>query len=344
MSDYNNYVEKAICLSNHGEREELERFLRQNSLRLENDIEYSFALYDRERMVATGSFSGNVLKCIAVDSQYEGMGLAVKVLSRLVIEEFVRGRTHLFIYTKPENTGIFKELGFYEISRVPFKVVLMENTPDGISGFAMQLRKHKNPGRVVGSIVINANPFTKGHKYLVEKASAECDWLHIFIVWEDRSVFPSEVRYSLVKEGTKHLKNVTVHKGKDYIISNATFPTYFLKKPDEAVKVQSMLDIQIFREHIAPALGINRRYVGEEPYCPVTVIYNQSMKEMLPSCGIEVFEVPRKRLGSHAISASRVRDLLREGELNLVKEMVPDTTFAFLNSGDALSILVKVGN
>ncbi|MFA6670988.1 MAG: [citrate (pro-3S)-lyase] ligase [Bacillota bacterium] len=344
MLDFNNYVEKTIHLNNREEREQIERFLRQNSLRLENDIEYSFALYDGERMVATGSFSSNVLKCIAVDSGYEGMGMAGKVLSRLVTEEFRRGRTHLFIFTKPENVGIFKEMGFYEISRVPLKVALMENIPDGISGFTHRLKKNKKPGRAVGSIVVNANPFTKGHKYLVEKASMECDWLHIFVVWEDRSVFPPEVRYRLVKEGIKHLKNVTVHKGKDYIISNATFPTYFLKQPDEAVKIQSVLDIKIFQQHIAPALGINRRYVGEEPYCPVTIIYNQSMKEMLPDRGIEVFEISRKSLGGFAISASRVRKLLREGELNLVKEMVPDTTFAFLNSEDALSILDKIKN
>jgi [citrate (pro-3S)-lyase] ligase len=335
-------AERNIQLNNDEERLLVERFLEKFSLRLERDVEYTIAIVDDDRIVATGSFSDNVLKCIAVDSRYEGMGLAGMVVSRLVTEEYNRGRLHLFIYTKPENISKFHELGFHVVAEVPSKVALLENRPDGITGYVEKLKSHRVSGGFIGSIVVNCNPFTKGHKYLIEKAASECDWLHVFVVWEDRSVFPSEIRYHLVREGIKHINNVTVHKGKDYIVSNATFPTYFLKQLDDAVDIQCMLDIKIFAEHIAPALGIKKRYVGKEPYCPVTGAYNRTMKEILPGYGIEVIEVPRISLNGVVISASEVRKQLRAGNMEVVKELVPATTYDFLVSEEAIPILEKI--
>jgi [citrate (pro-3S)-lyase] ligase len=340
--EFGSLTERNIQLNNKEERLLVERFLEKFSLRLERDVEYTIAIFDGDRIAATGSFSGSVLKCIAVDSRYEGMGLAGMVVSRLVTEEYNRGRLHLFIYTKPENINKFHELGFHKIAEVPSKVALLENKPDGITGYVERLKSHKVSGGPIGSIVVNCNPFTKGHKYLIEKAASECDWLHVFVVWEDRSVFPSAIRYHLVKEGTKNISNVTVHKGKDYIISNATFPTYFLKQPDEAMDIQCMLDLKIFAEYIAPALGIKKRYVGKEPYCPVTGAYNRTMKEILPGYDIEVIEVPRISLNGVVISASEVRKQLSAGNMEVVREMVPATTYDFLVSEDAVPILEKL--
>ncbi len=339
---FNNFTEKTIQLNNKEERDRIECFLSGHSLRLEAGIEYCVAILDGEEIIASGSFERNVLKCIAVDLRYSGMGIAGKVVSRLVTEEFNRGRDHLFIYTKPENAEKFRELGFYEISRVPAKVVLLENRPDGIAAYIKQLKNCTIQGNEAAGIVVNCNPFTNGHRYLIEKAAAECDVLHIFVVWEDRSVFPAEIRYRLVKEGTKHLGNVVVHKGRDYIISNATFPTYFMKCPDEAVKTQCLLDIKIFAQYIAPVLSIKRRYVGQEPFCQVTAAYNQTMKEILPGYGMEVVELPRMCLNGMAVSASEVRRQLEMGNMRAVKEMVPETTYDFLVSGDALEIIDKI--
>lgn len=339
---FNNLVEKTIQLNDRSERGRVQSFLEVHSLYLEDDVECSIAIFDGEKIIATGSFAGNVLKCIAVDSKYGGMGLAARVISRLVNEEFVRGRTHLFVYTKTENAEKFGEMGFYEIARVPSTVVLMENRIDGIAGYLKHLKDCTIPGNKVAGIVVNCNPFTKGHRYLIEKAAAECDVVHVFVVWEDRSVFPSEVRYMLVKQGIKHLHNVVVHKGKDYIISNATFPTYFLKSPSEAVEIQCLLDLGIFAMQIAPSLEIKKRYVGQEPYCHVTGIYNQTMKEVLPGYGIDVIEIPRMRLGKTAVSASEVRKQIRAGNMNIVKEMVPETTYDFLVSKDATAIIDKI--
>ncbi len=76
---------------------------------------------------------------------------------------------------------------------------------------------------------MNANPFTLGHQFLVEKAAKECDWLHLFVVQEEGSEFSFFDRFEMIKAGTRHIDNITIHPGSKYIISRATFPTYFIK-------------------------------------------------------------------------------------------------------------------
>lgn len=336
-------LEEAIIESNDFKRlKEVNEFLLKQELRFDKGIEYTVALYDREKIIGTGSFEDRILKCIAVDDKYKGMGISNKIISELVSEEYRRGNNHLFIYTKPRNYNIFNDLGFYKVAEVPNKVVLLENNPNGIKSFIENIKKKKVDGKIVSAVVANCNPFTLGHKYLIGKASRESDVVHVFVVWEDKSVFPSEIRYKLVQEGLQHLNNVVIHKGEDYIISSATFPYYFIKKQDEVVKIQSLLDIEIFTKYIVPALGVNRRYVGEEPLCPVSSTYNNIMKQRLPLCGVQVVEVPRMALDNEVTSASRVRKLIKEHKLVEVKTLVPDTTYKFLSSKEAIPILSKI--
>lgn len=339
---YSNLKVRVIQLNNVEERNKIEDFLSVHSLRLENDVEYTVAIYKDNTIVATGSFSDNVIKCLAIDSDYEEQGLALKIISLLVTEEYDRGRSHLFIYTEPKNIKKFENIGFYIIEQIENKVVLMENRQEGIREYIKKLKKFKTSEPLVGSIILNANPFTKGHLYLIEKAASECDNLYVFLVWEDKSVFPASIRYELVREGTKHLHNVLVHKGSNYIISNATFPTYFLKRPEESLELQCLLDIKIFAKHIAPGLKITKRYIGEEPDCKVTQIYNKTMKEVLPNYGIEVIEINRIKSSSITISASTVRKYLQEGNMDAVLSMVPEATYNFLLSKEAISILNNI--
>ena len=322
--------EEVIKTTSEYDKESLNAFLNKQGLTLDNDIEYSMALTDSGRIVAAGSFAGRVLKCIAVDEDYKGWGLSAKVVSHLVNELYRRGRTHLFIYTKPQNKNIFSELGFSPVAEVPLKVILMENRYDGIKKYLEEISLGRKKGGFSAAVVVNCNPFTLGHKYLIEYAAARCDSLDVFVVWEDKSSFPSEVRFRLVKDGVRHLPNVAVHKGKDYIISEATFPSYFIKEYEDYVETHAKLDITVFAEHIAPALGIVKRFVGEEPYCPVTSVYNRIMKEILPAKGIEVEVVPRISYKGRVISASRVRELIKMGEMDKVKELVPEITYDYL--------------
>jgi [citrate (pro-3S)-lyase] ligase len=342
--DFFPLVEKTILRSYPNDIKAVSRFLNHHGLRLDEDVEYTMAIYDHDSIIATGSFSGRILKCIAVDEAYQGMGAAARVLSHLINEAYQRGNTHLFIYTKPESGTLFKNLGFYEIARVSDHVMLLENRHDGIQSYIEELKRNQKAGSSIASIVMNCNPFTLGHQYVIEKAAAENDVLHIFVLWEDKSSFPTEVRYHLIKEGTKHLSNVVVHKAKDYIVSTATFPSYFLKENQDAVKTQVMLDLKIFGMYIVPSLGINRRYVGEEPYCPVTAAYNAFMQSMLPDYGIEVIVVPRLTDSHEAISASRVRKHIQDGEMEKVKELVPKSTYDFLTAPENHVLIERIKN
>jgi [citrate (pro-3S)-lyase] ligase len=191
----------------------------------------------------------------------------------------------------------------------------------------------------IGAVIVNCNPFTLGHQYLIEYAASRCQLLHIFVLQEDRSSFPSAIRYSLVKAGVKHLNNVILHKGKDYIISDATFPTYFIKENRDVVDTHARLDLELFTHYIAPSLGINKRFVGEEPYCEVTAAYNSIMNETLPRKGIGVLIVPRMMHEGTPISASRVRMLIHDDKFQELKALVPETTYQFLLSSEAEEII-----
>ena len=334
--------EQVIKLSSESEKARLQAFLEKQGLAMDKDIEYSMVLMDGGRIVATGSFFGRVLKCIAIDDEYRDQGLSARVLTHLTNEQFRSGRKHLFIYTKPWNRKIFTELGYYPVAEVTDKVILMENRPDGIERYLDELVKETGTVSPAASVVVNCNPFTLGHKYLLEYAAARCQLLHVFVVWEDNSVFPVETRYRLVEKGVEHLHNVVLHKGRDYIISNATFPSYFIKKYEDLVETHARLDIGIFAKHIASTLKIKKRFVGEEPYCLVTAAYNNLMKQILPPNGIEVEEIPRITYSGSAISASRVRELIRHGDMDAVKELVPDTTYQFLISLEAEEIIRRI--
>jgi [citrate (pro-3S)-lyase] ligase len=342
---YDNFREKIVNLEAEEERIQIEGFLKRQNLSLDQQIDYTVALLDGDKLVATGSLDGRILKCIAVDEGYQNMGLSSKLVTHLTREACSRGVTHLFIYTKPENKIKFSDLGFYPIAEVPAKVVLLENRPAGVKNYLkkiLQENEESHRGDLSGAIIINANPFTLGHQYLIEFAASNCETLHLFVLQEDKSSFPTEIRYRLVKEGVKHLSNVVVHMGKDYVISDATFPSYFIKKYQKIVETHARLDLELFTRYIAPRLGIKKRFVGQEPYCKVTATYNLVMQEVLPAHGIEVQVVPRLENQGQPISASRVRELIRERKIHEVNKLVPETTYQFLLSPEAEGIIQTI--
>lgn len=205
----------------------------------------------------------------------------------------------------------------------------MENTPQGIERYCRSLRQKRQPGDKVGGIVMNANPFTLGHRHLVEQAASQCDWLHLFVVREDASFFPFCARLEMVRAGVAHLRNVTVHEGSQYIISRATFPAYFLKESGKVQQAWSEIDVLIFRNYIAPALGITHRFIGSEPFCAVTHQYNQTLHALLAG-SVTVVEIPRIKMMGSAISASEVRRLLKTQQFSRIRDIVPESTFAHL--------------
>lgn len=294
-------------------------------------------------MVGTGSYSHNVLKFIAVDPKFQGSNAFATIVSTLS-EELIPIHKRVFVYTHPKNKDIFTGLGFKLISEAPPYYSLYEFGFDTIRNYKKYLSGKKIKTQTAAAIVANCNPFTNGHKYLIEKACEENDVVYLFVVEAELSVFPFRTRWHLIKEGTAHLRNLVILRSSDYLVSQVSFPKYFLKgkNPDDITANQARLDITIFSDHIAPALGINRRYIGTENYCETTAAYNRAMKDILPEKGIEVVEIERKQAEGAYISASSVRAAIAEDNWTLVKAEVPETTYNYLVSEDAKQIIRKV--
>lgn len=316
---------------------QVKEFLSRNGLNYDEGIEFTVNLYDNENeIIASGSLEGNVIKCVAISKEYQGEGLSASILTHLMTYAVQKKLNHLFLFTKPENRILFSGLGFYPIVTTK-EAVLMENVKDGLKNYLKSLPRPEGVTDV-GAIVVNCNPFTNGHLYLIEKAASTCQWLHIFVLAEDRSVFKAEVRHRLVKEGVSHIKNVTVHSTSDYLISSATFPAYFIKDRANADKINCTLDLTMFRVYFASELGITKRFVGTEPLCPVTAKYNLQMKDFFKATGIEIIEIPRVKLGGEEISASRVRRLMAMGDYEEIKSLVPPVTFNYLTSEEGMKL------
>lgn len=323
------------------DRELIKAFLASHGLGYENNIEYACGFEDPDgKLVACGCCAGNILKGFAIESEQRGNNLLGRMISQLTSNRFQNGITHLFVFTKTENLSLFEASGFYPIAVTP-TAVMLENKASGIEHYLQSLKINVKNNENAGTIVMNCNPFTLGHRYLIEYAAERCEVLYIFVVEENRSIFPFNVRFSLVKKGVLDLDNVQVYPSGPYIISNQTFPTYFLKQDTDAVAIQAELDLTLFAERIANLLNIRTRFVGEEPICAVTQRYNQVMKQVLPQYGIYVDEIPRK-VGSDGcvISASLVRSKLAHmlpGEW--LKRYVPEVTYEYLCSEDAATII-----
>ena len=300
--------------------EKLKTFLRASELSYDESITFSALLMEEDEILAAGSLDGNTIKCVAVSPLHQGEDLTAKILTVLAQEAATQGHTHLMLYTKPKNQYLFQPLGFHPVMRTQ-DVLLMENRRNGLDRFLSEL--DREDGTPVGCIVAHCNPFTLGHRYLIETASGECAQVHVFVLSEDKGMFSAKERLQMVKEGCSDLANVHVHPSGPYMVSSATFPSYFLKDSHKAGEVHCELDVKLFAEKIAPALNITRRYVGTEPGCAVTAAYNAQMKQLLPRYGIELMEVERKTLAGQPISASRVRKLLKQNRLEEAAALLP---------------------
>lgn len=321
---------RPVALDFAPERLELETFLASHHLKLEADVERAFGLYDMEdTLLGCGCAAGRVLKCFAIDDSLRGQnGLGV-LISHLNNDRFAAGYDHLFVMTRPHNRDLFAGCGFFPVAETQ-SVLLLENRRRGIERFLQRLPKAPPEAQRIGAIVMNCNPFTLGHQGLIRHASHQCDWLYIFVVEEDRSLFPFAHRIDLVRQGTADLPNVCVCPSGPYMISAMTFPTYFLKETEDPSVVQSELDLTVFGTQIAPALNITVRFAGTEPLDSVTRVYNETMAALLPRFGVEFREIERFCTGENIISASRVRALIEKGDWAAVGSMVPDTTNTYL--------------
>lgn len=333
------YFAVPISPTNKRARAQMDALLEREGIERDRNLTYSAAIYDDDgQMIATGSLFENTLRCLAVDGAHRGEGLMAVIVAHLVQAQLERGNTHLFLYTKIDSAKFFAPLGFTEIARVDGRLVFMENRRDGFARYLKSLAPYadERPG---AALVMNANPFTLGHAALAERAARENERVVLFVLSEDRSLVPYKDRLAMVKAACAKYDNVSVVSSGSYMISSATFPSYFLKDADIVTRTHAELDATLFTR-IAAALNLTRRYVGEEPFSHTTSLYNEALAEVLPKAGIELAVIPRAQAQGEAISASHVRQLIHDGQIEAIRPLVPETTYAYL-TGDAGQNAVK---
>lgn len=335
------------------QRRQIEMFLQTNGLRYD-DVDYYAAIVDEssDEMIAGGGLKGSVIKCVAVADGHKGGAVANVIVSHLIAKANAEGCQCVKLYTKPDNRQLFESLSFRLIAESP-NAILMETGVGGIEKYSEELRVKSeelgvkseelrvkneelkndesvvsNARKPIGVIVMNANPFTLGHRFLVEQSSELVERLYVVVVREDCSMFSYNERKAMVSQGVRDIGNVVVVDGSDYAVSAATFPTYFLKQLSDATDTQIILDLDLYRRRIAPALGATIRFFGSEPTDPLTRRYNELMHQQL---GEEhVHEIQRKQQEGSAISASRVRKAMMEGSLWDAIQLVPPTTIPYI--------------
>ena len=343
------------------QRQRIEAFLKRNALRIDDMNYYAAVLDDDGEMIAGGGLKDDVIKCVAVDDAHKGEAIANTLVSHLISHANQEGYGCIKLFTKPKNRQLFESLSFRLLAEAP-EAILMETGIGGISNTVEALKKIKEESekykeynkeckedskkckentsylntstpqhlnttmQPTGCIVMNCNPFTLGHRYLIEQAAKQVEQLYVMVVREDCSLFAYTERKAMVEQGVADIENVSVIDGSDYAISRATFPTYFLKRLDDAADTQMLLDLDLFRRHIAPALGATVRFVGTEPTDQLTRRYNQLMHEALK----DVREINRLEKDGNAVSASRVRKAMEEGDMNTIRQLVPPTTLPYI--------------
>ena len=319
---------------------QMDTLLEQEGIRRDRNLDYSCGVFDDGELIACGSSFHNTLRCLAVSSDHRGEGLMNQVVSHLMERQVNLGNSHVFLYTKVKNERIFKDLGFYEIARVDGSLVFLENRRDGFARYLRSLEKTRRDGKCA-AVVMNANPFTLGHRYLIETAAKENDFVHLFLLSEEAGPIPFAVRKRLVQAGVADLENVIFHESGPYIISSATFPSYFLRDEDDAILAHARLDLAVF-EKIAAALNLSARYVGEEKSSHVTALYNQTMAELLPQMGLAFRELPRLQAEGETVSASTVRQAVHDGRLEDYRHLLPATTYDYFMSDAAAPVVAAI--
>ena len=321
---------------------DISMFLKKHGVKYDYP-ETTFVIRDNREIISTGSLDGNVFKYFFTDEEYKGQGTISVIYNSLVKNIMERGRDSFFVFTGPRNEEIFKSLGLSLVYKTS-NVVLLEG---GFYNYESWIKKTKNKLKpknkeVRGSIVMNCNPMTLGHKYLIEKALEKVDYLIIFLVEEDKSVFPFKERWGIMSKELSEYKNIEVVPSGPYIISSGTFPTYFLKKEDDKLDLYTRLDGGIFKDKIAKDLDIDIRFLGSEPYDTVTRAYNESLKNIFEESEINLEIISRKELDGNIISASMVRKLLKDGKEEETYKFLPESSISFLKSKIGQEIVEKL--
>lgn len=335
------YFSDKINKNNKNDIKDITLFL--NKFHVEYDFpEETFVIRNKGKIISTGSVDGNVLKYFFTSCDYKGEGTISIIYNSLLDHLMERGYDSYFVFTSPSNKMIFESLGLEQVYETK-EVALLEG---GFYNYRKWISKVKDSLRPKeasrGAIVMNCNPMTLGHKFLIERALEEVDDLLIFVVEEDKSVFPFADRWSILKDELGQDKRIQLIKSGPYIISSGTFPTYFLKKQDNKLDIYTRLDAGIFGGKIAKDLDIDIRFLGTEPIDLVTKAYNENIMDILGRYGVDVKVIERKKMDEEVISASYIRNLLKYNKIDIAYKYLPSSTIEFLESKKGKEIIKKL--
>lgn len=309
------------------QRTALTTFLARHQLHFADDIDGAvLAETNAGEIVGCIAHQDEVLKYFCTEESLREDGIGSQLISTL-INRLLRTYGCLHAFTSPTRAAIFEALGFKPLARTAH-YALLEFGPHGLNDYLQQMRRQLPvTDASFSAIVMNANPFTLGHQYLVQQAALHSAYVIVFVVGNDRSRFRFADRLAMVKAGCLTMQNVTVCSGGAYMVSDATFPHYFLKQTADEVmaRYQGTLDATLFATRIAPTLHITQRFIGKEPLSPVTAAYNEALHATLPAYGLHVHELTRREHTGSVISASRVRALL-DAHDDTWQALVPITT------------------
>ncbi|MDR3214826.1 MAG: adenylyltransferase/cytidyltransferase family protein [Bacilli bacterium] len=297
----------------------LESFISNQNLYFDENIDLALVIKENNEIVACACKKDNIFKMIAVADNYQSNNYVSTLISELINKGYQEGYNQFFIYTKLIYEDIFSSFGFKKIVSYQ-EIGFFEKA---VVSFDEYYLKYQNNYHNKGCIVMNANPFTLGHYYLVKKALEKVDYLYVFVVEEDKSYFDFKTRFNLVKKALSNLENVKVIPSGPYIISQATFPTYFLKSLDKASEYYANIDSLLFIK-IMNLLNINYRFVGSEPLDKLTNYYNQVLHHNLKD---KLIIIDRKSINNNIVSASLIRKLLLNKKYDDIKELVKEELY-----------------
>lgn len=306
------------------EIEQVKIFLASFGLRYEKDIDKTLYIEENGNIIATISKAKDIIKCLAISSNYQSENLSSVLVSKILEKMHEENIYSYMVFTKAIYENTFINLGFKKLVNTS-NTVMLEGGVDSIEDAIKKMKVKINAeyGTItddikVGSIVMNANPVTLGHQYLIEQSIKENDLTLVFVVEEDNQEFDFQSRYGLVYLTCKKYENVVVLPASKYIVSKNTFPTYFLKE-DIVDKEISLVDGLIFKNYFMKHLKIDRRYVGSEVKEKMND-YNMTLKEILED---KLILLDRISLDGQVVSASHVRELLKEGSIEKALTYIP---------------------
>lgn len=305
------------------------------------DADFAVGVYDtQDSLLATASLCGDTIKGVCVHPQARDLSLTAPLATALLNEAASRGISNVRVFTKPEYEDVFRSLSF-SLTGKGDGAILLESESQALKSYLKTIASYRNAdASVAGCIVMNANPLTLGHFYLLQKAASQVDTLFVIPVGDDpHTLFSLSERVDALESAAARIGNVRVLPASPYCISRSTFPSYFIKEISTLTRAHCTLDLDIFASHIAPSLGVSVRFAGSEPMDPLTSVYNDTMQEVLPQRGIEIRILERMQIEDEPVSASRVRTLIKTGHAGAALRLVPSESYPMVLSAAAFQAL-----